>query len=441
MNMDGFDSIIIDLDGALMVLKGGKLTAIASISEVSGNKMVLSDYQGAMPYAMMVDAPEKYVAPIVERRLQEEGMLEGPGKILVHCKRSYGSVLTHVFCTAVPAETYAIYEQAEDRDDDHHVTFSFNAALYAQLRAKRSPKPVAFLFVHGRHVDLVVGEMNKVHAARRISVFGGEEEHTLICDSVVNSLREIESASNITIKKVYVNAFRHDKMPAISSEISREMSVDCQDIASKTYAMDGGERYSSSVMAMAESLRIGDAHAEPLKNLHYASWRLLPLAAVMLLGFTVALFAASLAWDFQTSAIQAEAKNIRQTFDKEQSSLASIPNLREKTTFKKALNLASDIERAQTLPSMQEVLSDLSYASRPTVMVDHISVEYEQDKVQVLISGQIKASFGAGIEAYSYLIASMQKRGYTLIEKNMGMDMKVNTFTLKMERDFAKKQT
>jgi len=439
MNLNDFDSVILDLDGSIINFDGSEHIRVNELAEVQGHKIIMTDYQGAAPFAMMVNAPEKYVGPVIEKKLMEEGVIEGASKILVHATRSYGPALTHVFFTAVPADVYANYDRSEERDDHHHLVCSLNAALYAQLRDLNAGAIVAGLFVHGRHVDILVIGDDCIHAARRITVFGGHDEHALRRDNIVVVLREIEREARITIEYIHVNYHCYESEGSIASSLSEAMLIDCKDAALEHY-MVGGEAYMSSSMAMLAALSVKDLSVNMKRCLCYVSWKALPLAASIVFGFALALFAAAMVWQSETNTLNAEAVKVRMSFEQDKTSLKSLKVIRDVPGFQSSLALAEDMVRAQTMPSMQEVLGDLSYAAKQSVLLDHISLIYGPENVRIQVSGKIKASFSEGIESYSYLISAMQSMGYVLIEKNIGMDIKVNTFMVIMERDFAKKQ-
>lgn len=439
MNLNDFDSVILDLDGSIIDFDGSEYTRVNELAEVQGHKIIMTDYHGATPFAMMINAPEKYVGPVIEKKLLEEGVIEGASKILIHATRSYGPALTHVFFTAVPADVYADYDRSEERDDYHHLVCSLNAALYAQLKDLKAGVVVAGLFVHGRHVDILVMGDDCIHAARRITVFGGHDEHALRRDNIIAVLRAIEREARITIEYIHVNYHCHESEGSIASSLSESMQVDCKDAALEHYMLDG-VAYMSSSMAMIAALNVKDLSANMKRSLCYLSWKALPLAASIVFGFALALFAIAMVWQGETNTLNAEAVKMQSSFEQDKASLKSLKVIHDVPDFQSSLVLAEDMARAQMMPSMQEVLSDLSYASKQSVLLDHISLIYGSENVRIQVSGKIKASFAEGIESYSYLISAMQSMGYVLIEKNIGMDMKVNTFMVIMEKDFVKKQ-
>jgi len=439
MKIDDFHAIVIDMEGEIVVCRNETLDIANNIAEVSGDKLVLTDFQNSQSFAMTVAAPEKYIVPVLDKKMQEEGLTEGPSKILVHATNAYDSSLSHASFTAVPADIYASYEERVMRDDDLQVHCSINAILHAQVRALKIGEPVACLFVHGSHVDLVVGDAIRVYSAMRLSVFEGENQRDLMCDSVISALREVERESKKSIVSIYVNYFQPKCLGSISRGITRLMGVNCEDFECEEYKFHG-QSYIISLKAMLAPLELVDTNVNGVTKLQYLAKRVTPLAAMVLSGIMLALVAISFVWQDETNVVQAKAAKIRHAFEQDQVALGTLQSIREESSFKEALSLARSLRRAQLLPSMQDVLSDISYASRSSVLVDHISLDYQKDNLQVQVSGQIKASFGTGLEAYSNLISEMKKKGYALIDKKMDMDMKVNTFVLQLERHFDKKQ-
>ena len=68
---------IVELDDERYRLSGRKLEPVTNISEVEGDKWIVSDFDGAVPQVMTVDAPLKYVDAVIEKRLRESGALVG----------------------------------------------------------------------------------------------------------------------------------------------------------------------------------------------------------------------------------------------------------------------------------------------------------------------------------------------------------------------------
>jgi len=438
MNIDDFDAIIVDLDSQILAFKGDKIESLSSVLDGRGSKLLLTDFQGSVPYAKAVNAPAKYIAPVVDKELQEEGLVEGPSKIFVHSANVYGPTLTHAFFTAIPAAVYTQYEGMIEQDDDCQLHVSFNAVLYAQLRSLQTKEVVACLFVHGSHVDILVGNEHQVHAATRISVFEGDNQFDLICESIASAMRDIEFETKAVVTHMYVNYSQLESLGSVAEQVSRMLSVDCQDFEYEIYVLNG-QRYMSSLKAMVKALSVHDTHENSIGRLQYLSAKVAPVAVVVLSGLTVALLAVAIFWQSESVGVQQKSVAIKSTFEQDQASLKSLQGMRAGLGFEQSLKLAQDMERAQFLPSMQEILSDISYASKPAVLVDHILLEYQKSVLQLQVSGQIKASFSDGLKAYSYLISSMENKGYKLVGKNIGMDMKVNTFVLKLERSFAEK--
>lgn len=73
---------LIELDDRIYHLKGSGLVTEADLSEIKGDKRLVTDFREGMSHMMTVEGPSKYADMPVQRKLQASGEIGEPVVIL-----------------------------------------------------------------------------------------------------------------------------------------------------------------------------------------------------------------------------------------------------------------------------------------------------------------------------------------------------------------------
>ena len=188
-------SVILELDDRRYRLAGRRLEPISDAETVEGDKWIVSDFEGATPQVMTVDSPIRYVDAVIEKRLRESGALIGGSRVLTFRKRRRGSRATEAYFVSVPGALYARYAAAAEDDDEHRLLFAVPALLSRELDSLRSKRPVAIVFAHDRHVDVLVGDVRRTYGAFRASWHRASADRQRLIENLRDGLRRIEQCS------------------------------------------------------------------------------------------------------------------------------------------------------------------------------------------------------------------------------------------------------
>ncbi|MBF0190019.1 MAG: hypothetical protein HQL99_02595 [Magnetococcales bacterium] len=480
------DEWIVELDGATHLMRRRSAEPLEEMSTVKGNKWILSDFGGAVPRFMTVEAPVKYAEIVTQRRLLESGDSEEHARICTHWKRGRGKTSTELFFTVVEGELYSAYEDRAHDDPDHHLLFSVNALLYACLRAFSKKQTVVVLFEHDRHVDLLVGRSGQVLASSRVSSYGntqeakenqaetvGQEIRALFADlqgkpelivhfnwliGVAEEDASLTSHSSLSGKTGF-SAFGQTReasasatatgwmgggeSSSLSKEQSRLMSVEWGHKLAKSFNIpfkplkprlfetkDNGFVV-TSIPEVLNHLAVSDSSSPTLDRVRYQAQRLLPWVTFGALLMVAGLYLGALALQRQANLLTEEANQL--TDIKTMASLKVDPL---DPGYQKMVAFADNLNRLKAAPSLQGVLNDVSGSLKGRIEFDQVLVEYDdRSKVQLTLKGRIKEGFPQASLDHEAFIAGLTSRSYRVIKSDFATDVAELQFTLKLERE------
>ena len=425
---------ILELDDNRYRLQGDNLHSVeGTATAVTGDKWIVSDFEGATPQVMTVDSPLKYVDAVIEKRLRENGALVGGGRVLILRKHRRGSRATEAFFVAVPSALYAKYAAGAEDDDDHQLVFPLHMLLSRGLENLRSKKPAAFVFVHDRHVDILVGNTTRSYGAFRASRRRSGEDQSKLIENITNGLRAIEQQNNIKIKNIHFHYWLVEHLDDIqwTQDLARDMDIPgVQPTFGKLN--HEGQSYYSSITGLLAKLSTEDSISTPTQKIAYRAQQVMPWAAAVLLGVSLLALGTTTYWNNQTRDLTVESSIIESSFVLPEPGPVVL-----KAAYEEPLALADTLGRAQISPSIQSVLAEVSASVTGQVTFDELVVEYPGDRplISLLLIGQSeKPEDDDGVSAFNGFLSALRQRGYTLVNSELKSDINVFSFLIQLER-------
>ena len=96
---------VINLDNQWYIYQGAHLKQIDKPDELPNTNVILTDFNDAIFGLETVSGPVEHAAALIEKRLRDVGLLDGPSKIMVHNIRKIGDTAKVLF-TDIPADSY-----------------------------------------------------------------------------------------------------------------------------------------------------------------------------------------------------------------------------------------------------------------------------------------------------------------------------------------------
>lgn len=423
---------VLELDDECYCLRGDRLESIGSGTEVTGDKWIVSDFEGATTQVMTVDAPIRYVAAVIEKRLRESGALIAGGRVLICRKHRRSSRATEAFFVNVPSALYAKYAAAADDDDSHQPLFALPMLLSRELESLRSKKPVVVLLVHDRHVDTLVGNARRTYGAFRASWHRSGGDTRNLIENLANGLRRIEQENNIKLKNIHCHYWllEHRDDAEWTQELADEMGI--PRVQAKLCRLEAEEsRYYSSVPSLLAKLSISDSVSTPTQKSLYRAQAIMPWAMAALVVISLLALARTFGWNQQTRSLVAESAIIEDSL---------VPPEPEpevlKAAYEEPLALADTLGRAQIVPPLESVLAQMSASVSNRMTFDEVVIEYPEDKPRVtlkLIGRSEKLGDGEGVPTFNAFLAALRHRDYVVVNSELKMAVNDFSFLVQLE--------
>lgn len=442
------EQLIFNIDDELYSLRGGRLSEINNVSDVTGDKWVISDFQGAAPQVLRVDAPVKYAEPVMERRLRQLGELAGAGRVLCHFKRKVTSNMSEAFITAVSADVFNAFEVAAENDNNSTLLFSTNALIMSALKKLKPKKPAAILFAHGSHVDLAVGDSGNVYGAARVSTYGEEGDTEELRDNVVNAIRTIEQDKQISVTQVHLYHWMVRDTRSIEwvRDAAKQLDASCYIAAPEKLAV-GDVTYFSSAPYLARRLTIADSASNDQQKNNYRAQKAMPWMAFGLIAATVLLAVVTFNWKMKTAGVENEIRITQTGISQNMPSMRAAENSASndrglavlKAAYEKPLSMTDGLYWANLTPPIQSVLGQISQAAKGKIVFNELGIHYPKGKVVLSLNGQVSRTFENGISHYNSFIASLAGFGYRLTESEVQNKAQGLAIKLKLEKKINEK--
>ncbi|MBF0188436.1 MAG: hypothetical protein HQL50_10985 [Magnetococcales bacterium] len=473
------EKLVVELDGATFLVRWRSAQHLEKTLEVSGDKWVISDFGGAPPEMISVDAPPKYADVIVQRRVVERGDAGDRPKIIpIWAKGRSGGTSSDVLFSAIPGSDFARYDNDVQEDDSHHLLFSSNAVLYACLAHFSRKKTVCVLFEHDRHVDLLIGRDGNVIHAGRVSAYATDEEaKQALVSSIQDEMERVSEEARLTIEKIVYfcwltgaseeqslstapsfatfgsstqsedetqntqsTGWATQEGDSMSPEQSRFMAaswvrtlaegrdLSCTILKPKLYDLQGGEFLVSSLPQAVRYLNDGLTSSGSNPLLKYRSQRLLPRAMLVIWLMVFGLYWGGL-W-FQQNINDMNMEIV--SYENKIGNVETVDPVRG--NYKKNVDFADRLAKLKKSPSYKVVLDDLTRANKTGVEFNRVRIDYVKSVLVLTLEGRINEEFEQASRDHEVFLNGMTGRGYQIVSSNYKTDVQNLTFTVKMNR-------
>lgn len=476
------DKLIVEIDGVTVHLRGRTAQLITDVTQVIGSKWLVSDFDGAPPRFMTLEAPVRYAEMLLARRLQEMGEAEQGSRTLTHWKQRRGETGSELFFTTVNGRAFRVYEDRSFEDDHPHLLFSSNALLAAVAADHWADHTVTVMFEHDRHLDYVVGRAGKILTAGRLSTYAVEARESLV-ESIRLELRNLRNNQQVAVDKiVYFNwmVFQEEEQfgatPSLGSfgkgdttgtgwghntatdstsswltageksnpgdqkvylasewvrNLAGEMEIECVVSRPTRFEMEGSSFLSTALPGLVtRHLTVAHTSSPTQTRLQYQTMRLAPLAAVAAWLLLAGVFWSAIALDSRAALLEQETL-ASGTATTQQGDIKPLPG-----GLKEVLDYAGLLHDVREAPELRQILSDLSVSGQGHIRLDKVNMQYD-DRIRpsITITGLIQSGFEQAQMVHKDFLEKLQSLGYVIQESHFGTDVRELTFTITLTRN------
>ncbi|MEA3297740.1 MAG: hypothetical protein U9R56_07745 [candidate division Zixibacteria bacterium] len=417
---------LIELDGGTYLYHKGRFSQVADVSEVEGESWLVTDFptdsQSTISRVTTVETSPKYANIMVGKRLQEEGEFTEPVQIINHLSRKRGRHNTEVFFTALTHDLFHHYQDRVTNSHDNLLVFPLYTLLLQISRKIADKQPVALVFRHGCHADLLIADHKTVYYANRATIFDQSEEQVLsLWEIIGDDIETAEREKHLSVSQTVIcNWFDAPDKPDWIEQ-SRRNVVETPSI----HITVDGESRSCSLLPMLDLLTSGDSISPAFTKLSCRIRRWLPMAQIAVAILAVGLLAGAIILQAKTDSLQNEIVSAKQQLE----DLTSF-SLAEKVDYRTSLELLSKLDRYRSAKTFKAVINDLSAAVSDRILIEQVKAEVQGDYLNIQIRGTIDAGFQTAYQDYQQLIRKIQQNSYQVIEKSFNTEIDQAEFLL-----------
>ncbi len=427
--MIGADSrqYLIELDKEIYSYQNGRLNRISKVEEMDGEAWLITDFASSdtsnpVSRVIIVDTRAKYAPIMIAKQLQEEGEFAEPIHIITHVMKKAGADRTEAFYTALPITLLQYYQERTARSQNLQLLFPLYTVLLQIIRKMAGRQPLALIFRHNNHADLLIANNTKVYYANRATIYDNSEaEAQALWGIVYNDITTAEREHHIRVEKCLIcNWFDALDQPNWDGEVDRIVEK-----APVTEITVDGESRSCSFLPLLEGLRPSQSISPAIEIIISYSRKFLPAAQIIILIMALGLLAGGRFLSTRTVHLKQEI-----SADKQKISSLTDFTLRAGGEYRPALTLLKQLDTLRQSKSFKTVIDDLSAASSPHMTIDQVKADVQQKVMKIEMHGIIGVDFETAYREYQALISRLKKNKYTVVDSTFTTEINKAQFLL-----------
>lgn len=394
---------LLDLDGQSLSQPVKAVAAVQLPDDLAGPTLLITDF-GSAPFGVeTLPAHSKRLAPIVEKRLRDQGDIDGLAQVLVHASERQENI-ARVFYTAVPIADYLRYHQFGKHHPDHLLLFPLADALLA-LAHQQELNNGLLLFVHGSCVDVLLLRQGQVHAARRLRCFGDEPVEQLRLAIALEQLWTKEG-----LKETDLVLLEHTSGAGASlSELLAQKGL------IKAIPASLGPQHLFAALNLLKSTQA------PVERVCYLSTVILPWVAMTMV--LLCLLAGSLmtswrldAQSLQTTLSSTDMSTTEQLRQSMNDALQETERLAvSQQTLTEFIHLA---ERVRRVPDPASLIRHLRQTTPNGITLTEASIVSDQEGGLIVVVGRSQSA-AAPLDAESRFVKALEQQGYRVVRREI----------------------
>lgn len=433
-------TVLIELDGQRWALEGlnspegATLRRLRSQEHPYGPVVHVTDFGGALQGVEQVSTARRYAAPIIEKLLRDRGDAEGTSRVLVLDSETRAGA-TRALYHAVPTDRYEEYRKLAASHGDHHLQLS-HLTLLLHLARRRRERVVGVLFQHGRHVDVLITLEGSPRACFRVTASGTAfADWQRALGFLTQELRSLQNRMEMTVERlVWVdwNPGEGTGTEALRQWLAEHSGLAVVPEPAVSISHEHGT-LESALPVLVQQTPLRRAINPPLDRVLWAGERLLPWAAVVMVGISAALALAGMQWQGQARAHEASLQVMEGQY-REVDQQAIRAHLREAVALPAADTVFVDrIATASALPSLAAVVADIRQVMPETGRLTRLSLDREGGEARLIVEGWVDAAPQQLNSAVEQIIVALMALGHTVRDNGLMSREQRNLFQLELD--------
>lgn len=404
---------VFHLGGRWLALDGSRLVELPEYPKLDVPTMVVSDFNHALTGVMSLEAKPSMAAPLIERRLRNEGMVEGETRLEITHLIRVGKGFQALY-SAVPMGDWQNMVSWAGAGGDHCLIVPLLSV------AKRLLKPGrAVVLRHGKQVSFLAMDTHTIQHAETLAY---SDDAKGVRDAINGMADRVRALLGQGQHPDRVEWYALDAQPgqdeeALAAGFAQAVGVNVHLADHRSLILPAGDTIQSAMPVVASAAQVGDAATSRVAGVMWQAERLLPAAAAIIA--VVALGLLLLAWQgrnhaadksAQAEQMQVQAASVETKTRAQQANLAqnSVP-LQETRQFVQRL---ADASRN---PDMSVALANIRQAAKTWVHILRVRIGPTDHRLYV--EGAISEG-ERGANDLAAFIANLRAAGYDPVAVN-----------------------
>jgi len=404
---------ILDLGGKALHVESGHTIPVQLPDDLNGQVMLITDY-GSAPFGVdILPINTRHIAPVVEKRLRDQGDIDGLAQVIIHDDEHQGEMV-RVFYTAIPVADFMQYRGWAERHSDHVLVFPLAEALLATAHEQALDNGV-LSFVHGDTAEVLVVHERTAVASARLRLFGtGPDEYQRLAHTIAQ-LWQTHAGTPQGGTCIVIEDQSGAASPLAAALDTQAHHLACRSPLGAAVLFDG--------------LKRSQADLSPTNNLLHACSLALPPVALLMTIMCLLASGLWLTWRADTQTL---------LDDIARASTPSQPMLRKDMT--EALQNAHGLEQSQRdladfvrlfdqvrkTPDPASLIHHLRLAAPANIAVTEAGIISDEDGILIIVAARSN-TVAAPFDAERQFVNKLEGLGYQVVRREIegGVDSSV----------------
>lgn len=422
---------IINLDNQWYLMQGKQLNTIDKPNILNGSNVILTDFNDAVFGVETVTGPVEHSAALIEKRLRDIGLLDGPSKIIVHDARKAGDTVT-VLYTAISAEGYAEYFELINKQKDHCVIVPLLSVLMKQFDTNNH-EGQAIVFHHNRQFDLLVMKDKRVKKVSRYTSFSDDKEDVAsIFETLSEELNNQNQGIDEQIKSVKWFSFleKNEDIDTLVNNLGKLTGINISK-ASHSDIVFNDKEYKTAMKGFYKNINFKDAANDTTSQVLFNSEKYLPLVASIFAVLLIGLLGIMFKWNGQIKNIERElSQSNRSQLEAEirkinEDLVLSNKDFEKNKDAQKISQWLYNLNGLQSSPDPKKLVADIGKSLPEDVKIVGISLDSRNTPATVVLDGVIEKPLKLAMKDLENMSANLLNNGYKMLS-NSSIEVKDN---------------
>ena len=287
---------LFNLGGRWLALDGSRLVETPEYPRLDLPTMVISDFNNALTGVISLEANPSMAAPLIERRLRDEGMVEGETRLEISHLIRVGKGFQALY-SAVPMSDWQQMVSWAGSSQDHCLVVPLLSV------AKRLQEPGQGVVIrHGKQVTFLAITADAIQHAETLAYSDNVEGVRDAVKALADRVRALLGRGRRPDKVIWyaLDAAPGQDDNALAAVFGESLGLDVQMAAHRSLLLDSGDTIQSAMSEVAAAVQVSDSAGSGVSGLMLMAERALPLAAVA--AGVLALALLFLGWHAHSSA-------------------------------------------------------------------------------------------------------------------------------------------